>query len=66
MTIPFGRHRLNIDVTLTTVRSKTWEELQSVELDDNALAQFNRRNGTRDEDAHWRGMKWLLTGWRHV
>jgi hypothetical protein len=64
--IPLGRHRLNIEVTLTSVRSKSWEELQSVELDDTSLAQFNRRSGTRDADAHWRGMKWLLSGWRHV
>jgi hypothetical protein len=66
MTIPFGRHHLSIELSLTSVRCKRWEELQSMELDDRSLALFNKRNGSRDEDAHWRGLKWLLTGWRHV
>ncbi len=66
MTFPIGRYRLNFEISLTSVCVKRWEELQSAELDDRALSLFNRRNGTRDEDTHWRGRKWMLTGWRHV
>jgi hypothetical protein len=66
MTIPLGRHRLNVEVSLTSARGKTREELRSVELDDHLLARFNQPNGTRDVDSHWRGQKWMLAGWRHV
>jgi hypothetical protein len=66
MTILFGRRRVNIEISVTSVGRRHWADLQAAELVDHSLARFNQRNGARDEDAHWRGLKWVQTGCRHI
>jgi hypothetical protein len=55
MTIPFGTLRLNITITLSpsTTRTRGWEELSAVGLDDHELPRLNERNSRDYDGAPW-------------
>jgi hypothetical protein len=53
-------------MALTSTRSKRWEELVAVGMDDNELARLNRLNSRDPEDAHWDGMRLIYGGVRHI
>jgi hypothetical protein len=60
MTIPFGRLRLDISVSIASGKSRRWEELTAVGMSDRELAGLNQVNTRDPVTAPWEGLAVLM------
>jgi hypothetical protein len=64
MTIPFGRRRLILTVSLTKVPNAGWDQQIPVGADDRELAYYSRADAHDIERARWEALTLVFGGTR--